>query len=131
MAGSDGDNLPHYLTVSPAVLWLFSHVKCKYRFLKVENQFCSKLRVYLTCFGEPTLNRQGYTWGVLWELVRIHRLDPNQSITPKACRHLMGKNATVGPLVKDIILETKLEESFIPNLGKAEYNAQVSGFKLD
>ena len=69
--------------------------------------------------------RQGYTWGVLWELVRIHRLHPTQGITPKACRSLMGKNTTVGPNVRSIILEAKLEETSIPNLEKAERSAQV------
>jgi len=131
VAGSDGDNLPHYLTVSPAVLRLSSRVKCEYRFLKAGNRFCSKLRVYLACFSERTVNRQGYTWGVLWELVRIHRLYSNQGITPKACRNLMGKNAMVGPNVKDIILETRLKESSIPDLGKGERDAQVRGFRLD
>ena len=28
VAGSDGDSIPHYLTVSPVVLWLFSHIEC-------------------------------------------------------------------------------------------------------
>jgi len=75
------------------------------------------------------VSRQGYTWGVLWELVRIHRLDSKQGITPKACRNLTGKNATVGPSVRAIILDTKLAESSIPgsisDLGKAEHDAQV------
>jgi hypothetical protein len=131
VAGSDGDSLPHYLTVSPAVPWLFSHIECEYRFLKVGNQFCSKSGVCLACFGKPTVDRQGYTWGVLWELVRIHCLHSNQGITPKACRNLMGKNAIVGPNVKEIILETRLEECPISDLGKAEHDAQVREFILD
>jgi hypothetical protein len=131
VAGSDGDSLPHYLTVSPAVPWLFSHIECEYRFLKVGNQFCSKSGVCLACFGGPTVDRQGYTWGVLWELVRIHCLHSNQGITPKACRNLMGKNAIVGPNVKEIILETRLEECPISDLGKAEHDAQVREFILD
>ena len=77
----------------------------------------------MTCSNELTVSRPGYTWGVLWELIRIHRLDPNQGITPGACRNLIGTNATVGPNVKFILLETKLEESSI--LGKAERDAQV------
>ena len=76
------------------------------------------------------VDRQGYTWGVLWELVRIHRLDSGQGITPKACRSLVGKNAAIGPNVKTIILETRSEESTIPDLGKAERDAQVRGFML-
>lgn len=62
---------------------------------------------------------------MLWEVIRIHRLDPKQGITPGACRNLIGTNATVGPNVKAILLETKLEESSI--LGKAERDAQVRG----
>jgi len=37
----------------------------------------------------------------------------------------------VGPNVKDIILETRLEESSIIDLGKAERDAQVRGFGLN
>jgi len=81
-------------------------------------------------FGESMVNRQGFTWGVLWELVRIHQLDSNQGIAPKACRSLMGKNATVGPNVRAIVLEIESEESSIPDLGKAERDAQVRGFRL-
>lgn len=131
VAGSDGDSLPHYLTVSPAVLCLPSCVECKYRSLKAGNQSCSKSRVYPTCFSKTIFDRQGYTWGVLWELVRIHRLHYNQGITPEACRNLLGKNATVGPNVRDIILGTRLEESSIIDLGKAERDAQVRGFRLN
>ena len=77
-----------------------------------------------------TVTRHGYTWGVLWELVRIHYLEPKQGITPAACRSLMGRNVTVGPNVKTIILESKLGESSVPDLGKAEYDAQVRGFVM-
>jgi hypothetical protein len=73
------------------------------------------------------VDRQGYSWGVLWELVRVHRLDSTQGITPKVCRDLIGKNATIGPLVRAIVLEVKVEESSIPDLGKAEHIALVSG----
>lgn len=75
--------------------------------------------------SELTLNRQGYTWGVLWELVRIHRLDSQLGISPKACRSLVGKNATIGPNVKAILLGTNSEGSSAPNSGKAERDAQV------
>lgn len=74
------------------------------------------------------VNRQGYTWGVLWELVRIHKLDSCLGITPKVCRELMGKNAAVGPHVRAIVLETKLEERVVSDPGKAERDAQVWGF---
>lgn len=47
MAGSDGDNLPHYLTVSPNILRLFSYVEFECRFLKAGNLFYSKPKVYL------------------------------------------------------------------------------------
>ena len=77
---------------------------------------------------ELTVSSPGYTWGVLWELIRIHRLDPNQGITPGACRNLIGTNATVGPNVKTILLETKLEEGSVPDQGKAERDAQVREF---
>jgi len=79
--------------------------------------------------SELIVNRQGYTWGVLWELVRIHRLDSNQGIAPRACRSLMGKNATVGPNVRTIVLEIKSERRSGPDLGKAERDAQVRGFR--
>lgn len=130
VAGSDGDSLPHYLTVSPVLLQLFSHIECECRFLKAGNPFCSKSKVCLTYLSKLTVTRQDYTWGVLWELVRIHHLDSDQGITPKACRSLMGKNAIVGPNVKAIILGTKSEENSIPNPGKAERDAQVRGFRL-
>ena len=42
----------------------------------------------------------------------------------------MGKNAIIGPNVKAIILETRLQESSILDLGKAEHDAQVRGFRL-
>lgn len=58
----------------------------------------------------------------------MHRLDSNQGITPKACRSLIGKNATVGPNVRAILLDTKLGMSSVPDLGKAERDAQVRGF---
>ncbi|KAF9652372.1 hypothetical protein BDM02DRAFT_3183762 [Thelephora ganbajun] len=98
VAGSNGDNLPHYLTVPE---------------------------------GWKSILQQGYTWGVLWELVRIHQLNSNQGITPKACRSLVGKNATVGPSVRAIIYETKFEENSIPDLGKAEHDAQSPWEHLD
>jgi hypothetical protein len=37
----------------------------------------------------------------------------------------MGKNAAVGPHVKAIVLNTKLEESSTPDPRKAEHDAQV------
>jgi len=82
----------------------------------------------VACSDELTVRRPGYTWGVLWELIRIHRLDSNQGITPSACRSLIGTNVTVGPNVKAILLETKFEESSGPDLGKAERDAQVRDF---
>lgn len=39
----------------------------------------------------------------------------------------MGRNLTVGPNVKTILLETRLEEGSLPDLGKAERDAQVRG----
>lgn len=75
-------------------------------------------------------NRKGYSWGMLWELVRIHYLDPSQGITPKVCRNLMGKNAAVGPHVKAIVLDTKVEESSTPDPRKAEHDAQVRRWVL-
>jgi hypothetical protein len=39
----------------------------------------------------------------------------------------MGKNATVGPHVRTIVLEAELEETFFFDLGKAERDAQVRG----
>jgi len=79
---------------------------------------------------ELTVSRPGYTWGVLWELIRIHRLDSNQGITPRACRKLIGTNAKVGPNVKTILQEIRFEESPVPDLGKAERDAQVRVFWL-
>lgn len=80
--------------------------------------------------GKLMVNRQGYSWGVLWELVRVYRLNPCLGITPKVCRNLMGKNTTVGPHVRAIVHETRLEESFIFDPGKAERDAQVRGFRF-
>lgn len=55
VAGSDGDSLPHYLTVSPAVHCLPSHIECEYRSLKAGNRSCSKSRVYPTRFSKTTI----------------------------------------------------------------------------
>lgn len=79
------------------------------------------------CSDELTVSRPGYTWGVVWEVIRIHRMDANQGITPKACRNLIGTNIAVGPNVKTILLEVRFEECSGPDLGKAERDAQVSG----
>lgn len=70
------------------------------------------------------MDRRDYTWGVLWELVRIHRLYTNLGITPRACRALMGENVKIGPNVKNIVLGTGFE-SLVPDLGKAERVARV------
>lgn len=55
----------------------------------------------------------------------MHYLNSNQGITPKVCRNLRGSNSEVGPNVRAIILEEQLEGSTIPDLGKAEHDAQV------
>ena len=62
---------------------------------------------------------------MLWELVRIHRLDSSQGITPQASRRLIGNNATVGPNVKTILLGDELGRNSVLDLGKAERDAQV------
>ena len=128
VAGGDGDSLPHYLTVSPTLFSRFPHAECRYRFPRAGSLSCGKLRAHKAYFDGLTVSSPGYTWGVLWELIRIHRLDPSQGITPGACRNLIGTNTTVGPNVKAILLETKQEDTTIPDLGKAERDAQVRGF---
>lgn len=130
VAGSPGDSLPQYLTVGPATLISFSHVKHECRFLRAGRLFCSKPRFILVYSGKLILSRQGYTWGVLWELVRLHRLDSSQAITPAACRSLIGVNVAVGPNVRAILLGTRTEGSPVPDLGKAERDAQVRVYRL-
>ena len=76
------------------------------------------------------MDRRNYTWGVLWELVRIHRLHTNLGITPRACRALRGESVKIGPNVKNIILGAEFEESLIPYLGKAEQDARVGDFSF-
>jgi len=45
VAGSDGDSLPHYLTVSPAAFLLFPHAEWEYRFPRAGSISCGRLRV--------------------------------------------------------------------------------------
>lgn len=108
----------------------FLRTECIIRFLKVGNQFCSRWGKYVTPSDNLTVRRQGYSWGVLWELVRIHRLNSHVGITPRVCRNLIGKNAAIGPHVKAIVLEKKLEGDYVSDLGKAERDARVSEFRL-
>lgn len=87
--------------------------------------------MHLTTSNKLITNRKkGYTWGVLWELVRIQRLDSDQSITPGVCRSLAGSNKDVGPNMRTILLGTGLEESSVPDLGKAERDAKVRRRRL-